>query len=98
MGFKKRNQTASPRLQKKLSALENQAAERGIQIHYDVLEAAGLKLKGGVCCVNGEYHIFVDRRKSLAERVHFLETHLQQPLDETTSLSDDPISPFNGRK
>ncbi|MFP4086582.1 MAG: hypothetical protein ACLFUL_07290 [Desulfobacteraceae bacterium] len=98
MKFRKRNKAASPRLQSKLSALENQAAEKGIQIHYDLLEAAGLKLKGGICCVNGEYHMFVDRRKSLSERIDFIQTHLKQPLDPPPSLSHDEMPQVNDRK
>jgi hypothetical protein len=43
----------------RLSNLEDQVAKKGVHIHYDVLEAAGLKLKGGICKINGEYHLFV---------------------------------------
>lgn len=78
-------------LEQRIAALENQAAEMGIQIHYDLLEAAGLKLKGGICCVNGEYHLFVDRSKSLPERIDFLESHLKQPPDQHTAVSDDQV-------
>jgi len=94
MKTKKRRKTPSPALQSRLTALEDMAAAKGIQIHYDLLEAAGLKLKGGLCAVRGEYHLFVDRRKSTADIIDFLEDHLAQPLpqdvpepNETTSES-----------
>lgn len=51
-----------------------------IRVHYDLLEAAGLKLKGGMCKVNGECHIFVDRRKSIADRIEILRDLLNYPL------------------
>ncbi|MEJ2586233.1 MAG: hypothetical protein P8165_01355 [Deltaproteobacteria bacterium] len=82
MRSKRRKQTGSPRLEEKRSALEAKAAEKGVQIHYDLLEAAGLKLKGGICWVNGGYHIFVDRRKPLTEQIDFIEDHLNRPLPE----------------
>lgn len=72
----------SPGLQIRLSELEEKAAKRGIHIHYDLLEAAGLKLKGGMCKLNGEYHIFLDRRKSTDEKISLLQDCLNQPLPE----------------
>ena len=65
----KKKNPPSPALQNRLSELEEKAAQKGIHIHYDLLEAAGLKLKGGICKINGEYHIFVDKRKSFADRI-----------------------------
>jgi hypothetical protein len=63
-------------LQDRLSELEEQAAQMQIHVHYDLLEAAGLKLKGGICKINGEYHLFVDRRKSIADKIDILQDHL----------------------
>ncbi len=82
MKSKKKRKTPSPALQNRLTELEDMAATKGIQIHYDLLEAAGLKLKGGLCTVRGEYHIFVDRRKSTADIIDFLQDHLTQPLPQ----------------
>ena len=73
---------SSPALEKRLSELENQAAERNIRIHYDRLEAAGLKLKDGMCKLDGEYHIFVDRRKSVADKIDIIRAFLDQPISE----------------
>lgn len=80
MKSKKKQKTPSPALRSRLSQLEDTAAAMGVQIHYDLLEAAGLKLKGGICTVRGEYHLFVDRRKSTADIIDFLEDHLSRPL------------------
>lgn len=76
MKSRKKPRPASPALQKKLEHVENLAAEKGITVHYDRLEAAGLKLKGGFCTVRGEYNIFVDKRKSVAEKIEFIRDYL----------------------
>jgi hypothetical protein len=78
----KKKKPPSPALQNRLSELEEKAAQRGIHIHYDLLEAAGLKLKGGLCKINGEYHIFVDKRESFADRIDFLRDYLDNPLPD----------------
>jgi hypothetical protein len=77
---KKRGKAPSPALQTRLAELEDLAAKKGIQIHYDLLEAAGLKLKGGICAIKGEYHLFVEKRKSTAEIIDFLQDHLTHPF------------------
>ncbi|MFC1883480.1 hypothetical protein ACFL2O_01805 [Thermodesulfobacteriota bacterium] len=75
-------------LQNRLSELEAKAEQRGFHIHYDLLEAAGLKLKGGICKINDEYHIYIDKRKSLAERVEALSDHLENPLPEDIPINN----------
>ncbi|MDY6972200.1 MAG: hypothetical protein SV775_07705 [Thermodesulfobacteriota bacterium] len=72
----------SPALQNRLSELEERASQRGLCVHYDLLEAAGLKLKGGICKIKGDYHIFVDRRKSTSDRIEILQDFLDNPLPE----------------
>jgi hypothetical protein len=78
---KKKKDTPSA-LEEQLSELEEKAAQREIHIHYDLLEASGLKLKGGICKINGEYHIFVDKRKPTVEKIDILEDCLNHPLPE----------------
>jgi hypothetical protein len=73
----------SSTLEEQLSELENLATEKGIQIHYDRLEAAGLKLKGGICKVDGTYHIFVDSRKSTGEKVDALRESIERQADDS---------------
>ena len=68
---KPKNEPASG-MEAKLVELEELAARKGVQVHYDRLEAAGLKLKGGICKIRGEHHLFIDKRKSPAERVDIL--------------------------
>jgi len=69
-------------LQDRLSELEEQAVQRQIHVHYDLLEAAGLKLKGGICKINGEYHLFVDRRKSISDKIDILQDYLDRANSE----------------
>ena len=56
-------------LQVRLTELEERAAKREIHVHYDMLEAAGLKLKDGICKINGEYHIFIEKRNRSVEAI-----------------------------
>ena len=69
-------------LQVRLTELEERAAKREIHVHYDLLEAAGLKLKDGICKINGEVHIFIEKRKSLAEKIEILEACLSKLLTD----------------
>jgi hypothetical protein len=78
----KKKRAPSPVIQERLSVLEEKVAQRGIQVHYDLLEAAGLKLKDGICKINGEYHAYVDRRKSIADKIDILEDYLHRPFPE----------------
>ena len=65
-----------------MSQMEQKAFEAGTHIHYDLLEAAGLKLKGGICKIRGEYHLFIDRRTSVSERIEIINEYLEHPLPE----------------
>jgi hypothetical protein len=78
----RKKKAASVALQTRLSELEELADKKGFHIHYDLLEAAGLKLKGGICRINGEYHIYIDKRKSIAEKIDALSEYLENPLPE----------------
>lgn len=83
MKKKKRGRAPSPILLRKLTALENAAAARGIHVHYDRLEAAGLRLNSGLCALNGEYHLFIEKRKSVSDKIEFLENQLEQNIPNT---------------
>ncbi|HDM10658.1 MAG: hypothetical protein JRI39_02310 [Deltaproteobacteria bacterium] len=63
-----------------LRELEQKVAQKGIQIHYDKLETAGLKLKGGLCKIRGEIHLYVDKRKSIEEKIAILTDCCIAPL------------------
>jgi hypothetical protein len=84
-----KKQIASSSLQDRLSQLEEQAAQKNIFVHYDLLEAAGLKLKGGICKIKGEYHLFVDRRKSIADKIEILQDSLSHPLPQDIPRVDE---------
>jgi len=77
---KKRKPKIPAAIQEQITNFENLAAQKGISVHYDILEAAGFKLKGGVCNINGELHVFIDRRLPPFERVESLKEHLEKIL------------------
>lgn len=90
----KKKKASPPALQNRLSEMEEKAAQKRIYIHYDLLEAAGLKLKGGMCKIKGEYHLFIDRRKSTADRIEILRDCLGNPLPE--DIPECKISAVSG--
>ena len=74
-----------------LRELEEKVSQKGIQIHYDKLETAGLKLKGGLCKVRGKLHLYIDRRKSIDEKIALLRDYYMEPLEDLfESISNDP--------
>ncbi len=83
----KKGQSVSSSVQRRLSELEGEVSKRGVHIHYDRLEAAGLKLRGGVCKVRGEYHLYLDRRKAAPEKIDILLESLDQ-LNNQASIPD----------
>jgi len=82
MKRKKKGKIPSPALLQELTALESAAADRGIHVHYDRLEAAGLRLNGGLCELNGEYHLYIEKRKSVADKIEFLKNQLEKTLPD----------------
>lgn len=82
MKTKRKGKGISSKFLVRLTALEDRVAEKGIQIHYDRLEAAGLKLQGGLCALRGKYHLFVEKRKSPEEKIAFLEEYLEEHFPE----------------
>jgi hypothetical protein len=80
MKRRKKGKAPSPALLRELASLEDDAKALGIQVHYDRMEAAGLRLNGGLCALNGEYHLFVEKRKSVADKIDFLKEQLEKPL------------------
>ncbi len=59
-------------LEAKLEHLKTKAKQLGVDIHFDKLEAAGLRLKDGDCLIKGQRHIFIDKRRPLEEQVLLL--------------------------
>ncbi len=89
----KKKKPIAPALQQKLSELEQRAAQKGVHVHYDLLEAAGLKLKGGICKIKSEHHLFIDRRKSAAEKIEILQETLDHPIPEDIPENMGPDIP-----
>ncbi len=85
----KKKGEGSPELKNRLTELEERVAERGINLHYDLLEAAGLKLKDGMCQIRGEYHLFIDRRKPIADKIEILEDYINHPLPNDIPEGED---------
>ena len=83
----RKGQSVSSSVQRRLSELEDEVSKRGVRIHYDRLEAAGLKLRGGVCKVRGAYHLYLDRRKPASEKIDILLESLEQ-LNNQASIPD----------
>jgi hypothetical protein len=80
MKSQKKKDSSLADLQNQLSELEAKLAHRGICVHYDRLEAAGFKIKGGLCKIKGEYHLFVDKRMSETEKIEILGDCVNRPL------------------
>ncbi len=64
-------------IRKELKALEERAKELGIEVRYEKLEAAGLKLASGLCWFKGRYYLFIDRRKRATERRELLSEAIE---------------------
>jgi len=91
----KKKKALTTALQNRLSELEEKAAHRGIHVHYDLLEAAGLKLKGGICKIKSEHHLFIDKRKSATDKIEFLQDYIDHPLPEDIpeNMTEDAPKP-----
>jgi len=72
-----------------LRELEEKVTQKGIQIHYDKLETAGLKLKGGLCRLRGRVHLYIDRRKTIEEKISILAECCMHPLTDFPELKSD---------
>lgn len=74
--------TAKPsRAQERLNKLEKEIKGRGVRLAYERLQFAGLRLKSGLCWFKGQYFLFVDRYKTVPERIDLIDSALQE-LDE----------------
>lgn len=70
--------------QERLNRLEKELKARGVRLGYERLEYAGLRLKSGLCWFRGTYYLFVDRLKTVPERIEHIEAALDE-LDELTA-------------
>ena len=80
-----------PSILQTLTGLETEMLEKGVHVHFDLLEAAGLRLKGGMCKIKGEYHLFIDRRIPAPEKIDVLRDYLARPLPEDIPETDGEL-------
>ena len=94
----KKKKSIPPALQEKITELEQKALNKGIHVHFDLMEAAGLKLKGGICKIRNEFHLFIDKRKTAAEKIEILNEHIDHPLPEDIPENENAPSDVDDRK
>ncbi len=84
--------TKPSKAQERLSVLEKEIKKRGVRLAYERLQFAGLRLKSGLCWFRGEYFIFVDRFKTVPERIELLAGAIEE-LDELAAkgLLEHPV-------
>ena len=62
----------------KLRELEKMIKSRGVRLGYERLQFAGLRLRSGLCWFRNQYYLFVDRLKSVSERIEVLQNALEE--------------------
>jgi hypothetical protein len=78
--------------QARLIALEKEIKKRGVRLAYERLQFAGLRLKSGLCWFRGEYFIFVDRMKTVPERLDLLTGALEELIElEAKGALENPL-------
>lgn len=63
--------------QLQLQRLEKRIKDAGVRLGYERMQFAGLRLRSGLCRFKGQYYLFVDRRKSVPERIELLHSALE---------------------
>jgi hypothetical protein len=58
-----------------LEALENAAAQLGVKVSYEALQAG---LSGGLCRVKGEYRLIADKKAPIGDRIATLAQGIAQ--------------------
>lgn len=81
--------------QQRLTELEKELKRRGVRLGYERLEYAGLRLRSGLCWFRGVYYLFVDRLKTLPERIDLIQGALDE-LDQLAASGrlDQPDAPL----
>ena len=75
--------------QVRLINLEKEIKKKGISVAYEKLQFAGLRLKSGLCWYKGRYYIFIDRLKSIGQKIDLLERALQELEEKPVPVSVD---------
>jgi hypothetical protein len=69
--------------QMQLQCLEKRIKDAGVRLGYERMQFAGLRLRSGLCWFKGQYYLFVDRRKSVPERIDLLLNALEYLAGQT---------------
>jgi hypothetical protein len=72
-----------------LGALEEVAERISVRIHYEEMKEDGFLVQDGYCRVKGESHIYIDRNRSIKEKIHVLANELK-----SFNLDDIYLPPF----
>ncbi|RJX31288.1 MAG: hypothetical protein C4525_12040 [Desulfarculus sp.] len=70
--------SAKKKGKERLAELEGQIKARGVQLSYEKLQFAGLRLKSGLCWFKGRYYLFVDKGKPVSECIELLDNALEE--------------------
>lgn len=70
MGYKEKNVSRENMGESRLlEQLEELAGRLGIRVRYENLQKMNPGMTGGLCKINGEFHLLVDRRTGRQERI-----------------------------
>ena len=61
-----------------LKALEDVAERLSVCIHYEEMKAFEFRIQDGHCKVEGESHIYIDRKRPVKEKIHILANELKK--------------------
>ena len=92
----------------KLQELEKQIKAKGVKVGYERLQFAGLRLRSGLCWFRGQYYLFVDRLKSVPERIELIQNALEdledmggkppEEMPEQSMLREKPLAGQSGQE
>ena len=72
-----------------LKALEEVTERLSVRIHYEEMTADEFRVQDGYCRVKGESHIYIDRKRSIKEKIRVLANELKR-----FNLDDIYLPPF----
>ena len=69
-----------------LSLLEETAQRLGIAVRYERFDGADVSVRDGLCLVKGEKVLFMDKRRTLREKIGVLVQTISNLDSETTYM------------
>ena len=61
-----------------LKRLEEIAEKIHIHVHYEDMKAFEFRVRDGSCTLKGEYHVYIDRKRPLKEKIEILARELSK--------------------